>query len=102
MKAMANGALSLSVADGWVPEVDWSDKGWIIDPAQPSQSIYTLLERDIVPLYYQRDQQGLPLEWLERMGRSIRQAEQFSAARMVREYVDRLYPQECFHHPSDG
>lgn len=91
MKALANGVLSLSVADGWVPELDWEDKGWIIDHSRVAESVYELLEQQIAPLYYDRNEAGLPVGWLSKMRQSIKSAPQFSAERMLAEYREKLY-----------
>lgn len=91
MKAISNGALSMSVSDGWVPEVDWTGKGWILDHSNLSHSIYSTLEKQVVPLFYERDVAGMPSAWVGMMQASIRESERFSAARMLREYQELLY-----------
>jgi alpha-glucan phosphorylase-like protein len=91
MKAISNGVLSCSVADGWVPEVDWSNKGWILDHTRLSESLYETLENQIIPEYYTRDESGLPQEWLRKMMHSITDAPAFSAQRMMQQYQDDLY-----------
>jgi len=91
MKAMSNGVLQLSVNDGWVAEVDWEGLGWMLDDARLSEHFYELMEQQIVPMYYNRDAQGVPREWLERMKKSVSMSGQFSSSRMVDEYVAKLY-----------
>lgn len=91
MKAIANGVLNLTVKDGWVGEADWDGMGWLIDHTNPSQDLYSKLESEIVTTYYKRDQQGLPVEWISMMRKSIETAKQFSAERMFQEYMDLLY-----------
>lgn len=92
MKAGANGVLQCSVSDGWVNEVNLQDTGWVIDDTQGADHIYRLLEDQIIPLYYDRNSEQLPLAWIEQMKRMIAIIwEQFSARRMVEEYIDRLY-----------
>ena len=91
MKAMANGVLNCSVADGWVPEMDWQDKGWILDHTRLSDSLYETLEQKIVPEFYNRDEFGLPQAWLQKMRANIVACPQVSAARMVQAYVEELY-----------
>jgi starch phosphorylase len=103
MKGAMNGVLNCSILDGWWTEAFEPDVGWAIggdqeDPNHDAQdhqdaiALYEVLEREIVPLYYDRNDQGLPAEWIRRMKRSIaRLTPRFSSARMVREYVERLY-----------
>jgi alpha-glucan phosphorylase-like protein len=91
MKAISNGVLSMSVSDGWVPEVSWAGKGWVLDHAELSQSIYMTLENEVVPLFYDRNEAGVPERWVEMMQASIKESERFSAARMLREYQQLLY-----------
>lgn len=103
MKAPINGVINCSVADGWWCEVQNPEAGWTIgnhaDHLSPelqdqedSQSLYDLLEHQIVPLYYQRDADGLPREWIKRMKASIATVvPRFSTARMVRNYLEEAY-----------
>lgn len=102
-KAAMNGILNLSVLDGWWPEGYTGENGWAIgggrtfaDPARgdaaDADSLYDLLEREVVPLYYRRDEAGLPLGWLKRSAAAIASvAPRFSAQRMVRDYVQTYY-----------
>ena len=103
MKAGLNGVLNFSILDGWWREAYNGRNGWAIgedhepgppeiqDPAD-AESLYSTLENDIIPLYYHRESNGLPREWIERIKESIRTvAPQFSTRRMVKEYVERLY-----------
>jgi starch phosphorylase len=98
MKAGANGVLNLSVSDGWWDEGRRSDSGWTIpsevtldrpeanDEAE-ADALYRLLEERVVPLFYDRDPDGLPSGWLSMMRASIRHvASNFSARRMVLDY----------------
>ena len=103
MKAAINGIPSASVLDGWWDEGFSGDNGWAIggrealddDAAQDTADageLYRLLEEEIVPRFFTRDEQGLPNEWLATMRASIADALwPFSTARMLTEYVDRLY-----------
>lgn len=103
MKAGLNGALNFSVLDGWWREAyngknGWSigeDKQWDSPEAQDqadAQDLYNKLENEIVPLYYDRDINDVPLGWVRRMKESIKTvAPQFSTRRMVKEYAERLY-----------
>ncbi len=103
-KAGLNGVLNFSVLDGWWREGYNGQNGWAIgkdenydNPEMQDQadaeSLYDLLENEIVPLYYQvRSSDGLPGEWIARMKDSIRTiGPQFCTCRMVKEYVERLY-----------
>jgi starch phosphorylase len=104
MKATLNGALNLSELDGWWDEAYVPGLGWALgngipdevagearDLAEASQ-LMDLLESDIVPLFFTRDADGIPSEWLRRIQRSIAMfAPTFSAHRMVNQYVERIY-----------
>ncbi|HEX7975582.1 MAG TPA: alpha-glucan family phosphorylase, partial [Anaerolineales bacterium] len=109
MKAMANGALNLSVLDGWWDEA-WSltenpgePIGWAIgrgetyaDPETQDQveaeALYDLLEQDLIPMFYDRARDGLPRRWIARMKTSISLlSPYFNTHRMVREYTERFY-----------
>jgi starch phosphorylase len=104
MKAAANGALNLSILDGWWIEgfAAIPDAGWGIEPSSElldekadkddAEAIYAALEREVVPLFYERDDANLPREWIRRSKEAIRAlAPRFSSQRMVIEYIDRLY-----------
>ena len=103
MKAAMNGVLNFSVLDGWWREGYNGQNGWSIgedadtpdgeqQDRQDAESLYTTLEKEIVPLYYDRSADNLPLEWIARMKESIRTlAPQFSTRRMVKEYMNALY-----------
>ncbi|OGM18275.1 hypothetical protein A2686_03685 [Candidatus Woesebacteria bacterium RIFCSPHIGHO2_01_FULL_38_10] len=91
MKAISNGVLNCTVLDGWTYEVDWQGVGWILDPEKVAESFYNILETEIVPLYYQRDQNNPPQGWIERMRQSIEVSKNFSAEKMFEEYKERLY-----------
>lgn len=104
MKAAINGGLNFSILDGWWHEAYNGTNGWAIgdqtessDPNQQddadAQSLYDVLENEIVPLYYRRrSADKLPVEWLARVKESIRTlTPQFSTQRMVKEYLQQLY-----------
>src|SRR5512143_2359604 len=103
MKAAANGALNVSVLDGWWCEGYAPDAGWAIGRGEvyadteeqdrvESEALFNLLESEIVPLYYGRDKGGLPREWIGMMKTSIRKLGAcFNTHRMVREYVETCY-----------
>ncbi len=103
MKVLVNGGLNLSELDGWwaeafTPGVGWAlgDDGVHTDTAAwdavEAQQLYQLLESEIIPAFYRRDELGLPREWIDRMRESMsRLTTQFSSNRMLREYVDTYY-----------
>lgn len=103
MKAALNGVPNFSVLDGWWVEGYNGANGWVIgdgrefenEAAQDdfdANTIYQLLEDEIVPLYYSRDLDGVPRGWVEIMRESIRSnAPYFSAMRMVKEYTNEMY-----------
>jgi starch phosphorylase len=103
MKVLANGGLNLSELDGWWAEAYAADVGWAIgdgrehgeDPqwdAAEADALYTKLEQEIIPLFYYRDDHGLPIAWIERVRESMaRLTPQYSADRTVREYTEKYY-----------
>ncbi|MFZ5376128.1 MAG: alpha-glucan family phosphorylase [Patescibacteria group bacterium] len=91
MKAIANGVLQCTVPDGWAHEVDWYGLGWTLDDNRVSADLYEKLEQQIVPLYFERNTAGIPEKWLQMMRGSINLAQQFSAKRMLQEYLQKLY-----------
>lgn len=97
MKASANGGLNLSVLDGWWGEGYDGENGWGFGEEYESDEadasvLYDLLEHEVAPLYYERDDLGIPHRWVVRMKQAIATlAPAFSAQRMVSEYTDRLY-----------
>ena len=100
MKAVLNGVLHMSVRDGWWDEGYNGSNGWAIgDAVKPptneeedqadAESVYRILERDVVPLFYMRDRQGVPHGWMRMVKESIKTlAPRFSTRRMVKEYVE--------------
>jgi starch phosphorylase len=104
MKVLVNGGLNLSVQDGWWVEAYEPDVGWSIRGRPESgetdvdaderdtQAIFSLLEGEIVPLFYRRDPGGLPRDWLRRVRASLsRLTPRFSANRMLGDYATRRY-----------
>ncbi|MGA8025616.1 MAG: alpha-glucan family phosphorylase [Bryobacteraceae bacterium] len=101
MKASMNGVLNLSVLDGWFDEAYEISGGWAIGDRvtysedqddMHASAIYSTLENDIVPLFYQHSEQDLPVEWVRRMMTSMANiTPRFSAGRMVAEYMSELY-----------
>jgi starch phosphorylase len=103
MKALVNGALNLSELDGWWAEAYTADVGWALgdgqehgdDPAwdaAEAERLYDLLEREVVPEFYAREQNGIPTAWVARIRESMaRLTPRFSANRTVREYTEQYY-----------
>jgi len=101
MKAAINGVPNLSILDGWWDEAYEPGLGFalgdrdIYEPGQDefhASGIYSILENEILPLYFARGEDGLPAEWLERVKNCIQKiSPQFNAQRMIREYMHRLY-----------
>src|SRR4051812_29118516 len=103
MKACTNGVPQVSIGDGWWAEGYTGRNGWLIDgktqstdfdvvDAADAEALYQLLERDIVPTFYERDTQGIPRRWLQFVRQAIISvAPRFSARRMVKQYADELY-----------
>ncbi len=103
MKAGANGALNVSILDGWWDEAYRPELGWAIpsgatldrpeaDDRAEAEGLYRLLEREVIPAYFERDQDGIPQRWVEMMRASIRHtATAFAARRMVIDYFNTAY-----------
>ena len=103
MKAALNGVLNCSILDGWWAEAYTPAVGFAIgdhdirateeeQDAADAEALFTVLEQQVVPAYYQRDEDDLPARWIEMMRHSIAElGTQFSTNRMVAEYVERLY-----------
>lgn len=109
MKAVFNGALNCSVLDGWWDEMYDPEVGWALPSVEDeadlevrnqfeSASTFALLERVVVPLFYRRDDDGLPDGWLKKVKRSMtRLGPRVEASRMLREYVEDLYEPAAMH-----
>jgi starch phosphorylase len=101
MKAGMNGVLNLSILDGWFDEGYEISGGWAIgdrEPYSPDQdeiharAIYSILENEIVPMYYQDRESGVPVEWIRRVKQSLKHLSyRFNSGRMVAEYMSHLY-----------
>ena len=103
MKAAINGTPHMSIGDGWWAEGFNGENGWLIEGhADPNdhgaqdwadaQSIYALIEQQLVPTFYARDEHGIPHGWLQIVKQSIRTVlPVFSARRMVKDYVRDMY-----------
>jgi starch phosphorylase len=102
MKVLVNGGLNVSELDGWwaeaySPEVGWSlgdgevhdDPGW---DAHEADQLYSLLEREIAPSFYERDEDGIPRSWIKKVRASMSElTPRFSCHRMMREYAEKAY-----------
>ena len=103
MKAGAHGCLNLSILDGWWREGYDGTNGFAIGADAHADSVeeqdrvdsanlYRVLTEEVIPLFYQRDLQGIPRQWLQRIRRAmVTLVPQFTTARMVREYAERYY-----------
>jgi glycogen phosphorylase len=102
MKASLNGGLNLSVLDGWWAEAYDGANGWAIegddspDPealdARDAAALYELLEKEVLPAFYDRDASGVPAGWVKRVKASLRTiCPRFCATRMMREYLETTY-----------
>jgi starch phosphorylase len=103
MKAGANGVLNLSILDGWWDEAYTSNLGWAIpsgatldrpdvDDEAEADALYRLLEKEVIPTFYDRDEDGIPQRWVEMMMQSVKSiSTQFSARRMVLDYFKDAY-----------
>jgi starch phosphorylase len=103
MKASVNGVPHLSIGDGWWAEGFTGSNGWLIEgqnaggnpdavDAADAESLYELLEREVVPTFYDRDAYNIPRRWLAIVRQAIVSvAPRFSARRMVKEYADGMY-----------
>ena len=107
MKAAANGVLNMSVPDGWWDEAYHKNNGWAIGRGESydsleeqdqveGEAIYQLLEKEVVPMFYDRGRDGLPREWIATMKRSMKTIlPVFSTSRMVSQYAQQAYIPAC-------
>jgi starch phosphorylase len=103
MKAAMNGVLNASILDGWWIEGFNGENGFAIGDlmnedsdaatdADDAEALYSVLENEVIPLYYSASEAGLPSEWIARMKNSIATlTPKFASDRMVAEYVERIY-----------
>ena len=108
MKVLANGGLNLSTLDGWWDEAYEPRVGWLLgdegDEIEPpagfgperddldARNLYRLLEEEVIPLFYQRDDQGVPSSWVAKIKASMTElTPRYSGNRMMKEYVEKVY-----------
>lgn len=103
MKVLVNGGINLSELDGWWAEAYTPEVGWVLGDDQDhsndanydaveADSLYTILETQVVPEFYARNGSGIPQNWIQRMRKSMSTlTAQFSANRAVREYTEKYY-----------
>ncbi len=103
MKVLVNGGLNLSELDGWWAEAYAPELGWALGDglehddiaawdAAESHQLYRLLKEEVIPCFYQRNEQGLPIDWVNRMRKSMGTlTSQYSSNRMLREYTEDYY-----------
>ena len=103
MKAVLNGSLHCSILDGWWDEMYDGSNGWAIQSFEEehdegqrdrkeADALFSLLENEIVPMFYDRDDRGVPVRWLDKIRTSLRSlGPRVTAERMLQEYVERLY-----------
>ncbi len=103
MKATMNGVLNLSVLDGWWVEGYKPNAGWALPLERTyenqeyqnqldAEMIYEMLENEIVPLFYKRDENNIPREWIQYIKKAVAQiAPEFTTARMLDDYIDKFY-----------
>ncbi len=103
MKVPLNGGINVSTLDGWWCEGFDGQNGWVIgDQQTPSsneeqdrqdtETLYRVLEEKIVPCFYARNEEGLPLEWIQFMKQSMKTIPfQFNSHRMLKDYLNQYY-----------
>lgn len=103
MKVVGNGGLMISTLDGWWPEGFNGENGWAIGSGEEyedddyqdqveSMALYEILEKEVIPLFYNRGKDGIPDEWVEMMKNSIRTlCPVFNTNRMAGEYAEKMY-----------
>ena len=102
MKSVLGGGLQLSVLDGWWAEAYDGSNGWAINGEvdadhqaqdwRDAHAMFDLQEREVVPMFHERDADGVPQRWVAMMRRSLlSNGPRFSARRMLRDYAQRVY-----------
>lgn len=103
MKAAANGALNLSILDGWWPEAFDGTNGWAIGGGEEyddldyqdhadAEALYDVLEKEVIPTFFDRGPDGLPRKWIDMMKNSMAKiCVQFNSHRMIEDYIENYY-----------
>jgi starch phosphorylase len=95
MKVLVNGGLNLSTLAGWWAEAYDPRYGWALpeaDDDETARRLYEILEREVVPCFYERDEHGVPVRWLQKVRASMAElTPRYSMTRTLREYVERMY-----------
>jgi starch phosphorylase len=103
MKILSNGGLNCSILDGWWGEAYNENVGWAIgdksdkvqyfnDDSADAQSLYNLLENNIIPAFFNRDKDGIPVSWVQKIKQSMATlTPAFSTYRMMKEYIEKAY-----------
>ncbi|MDE3181875.1 MAG: alpha-glucan family phosphorylase [Bacteroidota bacterium] len=103
MKVLVNGGINLSELDGWWAEAYSPEVGWALGDMQQhgndpewdrieADNLYEILEKQVVPDFYNRNERGIPEKWIEKMRNSMgKLTPRFSANRTVREYTEKYY-----------
>jgi glycogen phosphorylase len=108
MKSVFNGGLQLSVLDGWWAEAYDGSNGWALSgettgdvmaqDARDAEALHQLLGEEVVPSFYDRDEDEVPTAWIERMRASLRTlGPRFCATRMLAQYAEGPYRQSAAH-----
>ncbi len=105
MKAAMNGALNLSVLDGWWDEAPHDEAGFVVGDAREGapdeeigRALYDVLEKRVLPMFFDRDASGVPQRWVDRMVvAASRLAREFSSDRMVSQYLEDCYVPGAFY-----
>ncbi|HKR07438.1 MAG TPA: alpha-glucan family phosphorylase [Bacteroidia bacterium] len=102
MKASLNGVLNLSVKDGWYPEAYNENSGWALPDddfndaefrnKSDAEQIYRILKNEIAPLYFERNNEGVPVKWIQKMKHAVAEiAPAFNSERMLVDYREKYY-----------
>ncbi len=92
MKAGMNGLLQFAISDGWTDEINLDELGFWIDPVNSSTHIYEILELKIIPLYYQRNSEDVPEQWVSKMKATMLEVgSNYNSNRMLMQYLKELY-----------
>ena len=95
MKAGINGVINFSILDGWWNEGYNGENGWAIednDKSDDSESLYKILEKEIIPNFYKRDEKNIPADWIDIMKKSISTIlPEFNSETMLVNYINKMY-----------